>query len=263
MEKINIQGVPETMLQTLYARAAYSEQKGHLFYDAKAIELVSRIDYNFTHAASDAMMSNGVIARTVLLDRMVCDFIKMHPDGTVINITCGLDTRFYRVDNGKIRWYNLDLPETAALRERLLQESGRISVIAKSAMDGTWADEIEPPKDKTLVLIEGLVMYLTEPDVRQILSIIDRRFTEAEIIMEIMNPWVVKHMKERSIESTGAKFTWGLKSGRALKPIAPNLTWIKDVSLAEGMKLIYPAYRLFGWIPAVKSISNKLVLLKK
>lgn len=271
MEKVNIQGVPETMLQTLYARAAYSKQKNAKFYDDKAVEIVSRMDYDFSLAGKDAMMSKGVIARTVLLDRMVGDFIRRNPGVTVVNIACGMDTRVYRLQRDPavakvmegVRWYNLDLPESIAVRRRFLDENGHISIVAKSAMDETWAKEIEEPKGKVLIVIEGLVMYLTERDVKQILSIISRHFDNAEVIMETMNPWVMKNMKEKSIEATQAKFTWGIKTGKDLESIAPEFTWIQDVSLVEGMKSIMPVYRLFGWIPAVKSISNKLVVLRK
>lgn len=263
METIDLRGVPETMLQTLYARAAHSRRPDHKFYDAKAIEIVGQMDYDFSKAEQDTAMSAGVIARTILLDRMVGQFVKENPKGTVVNIACGLDTRFYRVDNGSIRWYNLDLPETIAVRRRFLTETGRVSMIASSAMDERWADGIKNPEGKTLVVIEGLVMYLTEADVKQILSIIDSRFHDVEVIMETMNPWIVKHMKERSIEATRAKFSWGLKSGKDIQALAPGFAWRGDVSLVEGMKVIYPVYRLFGWIPAVKNISNKLVVLTK
>ena len=262
VEKIDLQGVPETMLQTLHARAAHSKRPDHKFYDAKAVEIVAQMDYDFSKAEKDAAMSAGVIARTILLDDMVGDFIRNNPEGTVVNIACGLDTRFYRVDNGSIRWYNLDLPETIAVRRRFLAETGRVSMIAKSAMEESWAEGIESA-GKVLIVIEGLVMYLTEADVKQILSIIDRHFTHVEIIMETMNPWIVKHMKESSIEATHAKFTWGLKSGKELGSIAPGFTWVRDVSLVEGMKVIYPVYRLLGRLPAVKSISNQLVVLEK
>lgn len=263
MENIDLQGVPETMLQTLYARAAHSKRPDHKFYDAKAIEIVEQLDYDFSKAEKDMAMSTGVIARTILLDQMVGDFVRDNPRGTVINIACGLDTRFYRVDNGSIRWYNLDLPETIAVRRRFLTETGRVSMIAKSAMDEAWADDIDETENSTLIVMEGLVMYLTEADVKQILSIIDRRFRSAKVIMETMNPWIVKHMKEKSIEATRARFTWGLKSGKDLKTLAPGFTWVRDVSLTEGMKVIYPIYRLLGQIPAIRNISNKLVLLEK
>ena len=66
MEKVRIQGVPETMLQTLFARAAHSQRPEHKFYDAKAIEIVEQLDYDFTKAEKDGAMSSGVIARTIL-----------------------------------------------------------------------------------------------------------------------------------------------------------------------------------------------------
>lgn len=175
MESIDLQGVPETMLQTLYARAAHSKRPDRKFYDVKAIEIMEQLDYDFSKAEKDMAMSAGVIARTILLDKMVGDFVKENPKGTVVNIACGLDTRFYRVDNGRIRWYNLDLPETIAVRRRFLTETGRVSMIAKSAMDETWADDIDETENRTLIVMEGLVMYLTEADVKQFISIIVRQ----------------------------------------------------------------------------------------
>ncbi|MCM1268891.1 MAG: class I SAM-dependent methyltransferase [Bacteroidales bacterium] len=195
---------------------------------------------------------------------MAGDFIRKNPECTVVNIACGMDTRAYRLNIGEsVRWYSLDLPETIEVRRRFLEENGHISMIAKSAMDESWADEIEQQKGRVLVIIEGLVMYLSEADVKKILSIISNRFESADVMMEVMNPWIVKHVKEKSIEQSKAKFTWGVKSGKELQRIAPEYTWVRDVSLVEGMKLIMPVYRLFGWIPAVKNISNKLAVLKK
>lgn len=262
MEKVSVQGVPETMLQTLFARAAHSERKDHQFFDGKAIEMVAQLDYDFSKAEKDAPMSSGVIARTILLDRMVGGFIQENPDGTVVNIACGLDTRVYRLDNGQIRWYNLDLPEVIDIRRRFLDEQGRISTIAKSAMDESWAAEVEEPKGKTLVIMEGLTMYLTGADVKKILSVIYGRFDQAEIIMETMNPFITRHVKEKSIEASGAKFTWGIKSGRELEGVVPGLTWVRDVSLVEGMKELYPVYRALGWIGVIRELSNKLVVLR-
>ena len=103
-EKIKpvLNGTAETMLQSFYARAEYSQRKKHKFYDAKAVELVNKIDYDFSTAAKDRTMSSGVIARTLVFDELVKEFIGRNPTATIVNIACGLDTRFYRVDNGTI-----------------------------------------------------------------------------------------------------------------------------------------------------------------
>ena len=120
MEKVELAGVPETMLQTLHARAQYTLSHPQLLSDPQAVELVSRIDYDFTAARSDQFMSFGTAARTLLFDDLVRDFIARHPGCTVVNVGCGLDTRFHRVDDGKTRWYDLDLPQVIDVRRRLI-----------------------------------------------------------------------------------------------------------------------------------------------
>ena len=136
-------------------------------------------------------------------------------------------------------------------------------MIAKSAMDESWAEEIKETGGKVLVLMEGLTMYLTEADVRQILSIISRRFAKAEVVVEFMNPFVVRHIKEKSIHASQARFTWGVRSGKELERLSPSLRWVKDISLANGMVQMMPAYKLVTWIPAIRNISNKLAVLEK
>ena len=262
-ERLSISGVPETMLQTMYARAVYSQRPGHKFYDGKAIEMAKALHYDFSKAKKDALMSSGVLARTLLLDRMVGEFVRQNPQGTVVNIACGLDTRFYRVDNGTIRWYNLDLPETIAVRRRFFQEDARVQMIAKSAMDPSWAKQVDATGGNVLVIIEGLTMYLTESAVARMLRIIGRRFSRVKVFLEFMNPWIVRHVREKSIEASQAKFRWGIKSGRELESMAPGLRWVEDVSLVEGMKELYPIYRVIGRIPQVRNLSNKLAILER
>ena len=158
-ETITLSGVPETMLQTVYARAKESRGRGAI-RDLKAEEIIGRLDYDFSLADKDAAMHSGVIARTIVLDRLVGEYLAAHPGATVMNLACGLDTRCYRMQ-GYAHWYNLDLPETIAVREALLPESGSISQLAMSAMDD-WGAAVEGPSGPALVIIEGLTMYLTQ-----------------------------------------------------------------------------------------------------
>ena len=69
--KIDITGVSETMLQTLYARAKETNSQNAKIKDDMAMEIVSKLDYDFSKADQDKAMSYGVIARTIVLDRMV------------------------------------------------------------------------------------------------------------------------------------------------------------------------------------------------
>ena len=262
-EKVSVQGVPETMLQTLYARAKESQNENPHIYDEKAIEIVSQLDYDFSKADTDKAMSYGVIARTIILDNMVNEFLDNNPDAIVVNIACGMDTRCYRMKGKYLRWYNIDLPETIDIRKRFLKENGPVYQIAKSAMDNSYTDEIEYNNEPVLVIIEGLTMYLNETDVKQIFGIINNTFNAATVLVETMSPFMVKHITEKSIENSKAKFTWGVKNGRELQNIVPHFTNIKDVSLTEGMKEFMPIYKILGKFSFVRNISNKIVVMKK
>lgn len=206
-------------------------------------------------------MRSGVIARTIVLDKLVNAFLAAHPGAIVVNIACGLDTRCYRIA-GFSHWYNLDLPETIAVRKKLLPESGAISQIALSAMDD-WGGQIAESGAPALIVIEGLTMYLTQADVQRIFAVIARRFSRATVLVETMNPMVVKRFKEKSIEGSHAKFTWGVKDGRALASLLPGFRFVEEHALTEGMAVFVPIYKVLDKLPAVRSISNRIVVLKR
>lgn len=259
-EKISLSGVPETMLQTIYARAKESQGRGAI-HDAKAEEIIERLNYDFSLADKDSAMRSGVIARTIVLDRLTKAWLVSNPGAVVVNIACGLDTRCYRME-GFCHWYNLDLPETMAVRESLLPERGMISQIAMSAMDD-WGNEIKEQNTPVLIIIEGLTMYLSEADVQRIFRVISRRFEKATVFAETMNPMIVKRFKEKSIEGSNAKFSWGVKNGPALAALLPDFRFMEEHCLTEGMAVFAPIYKLLDKLPAVRNISNKIIVLEK
>ena len=259
-EKIKLSGVPETMLQTVYARAKESSGRGAI-HNAKAEELIEKLDYDFSLADKDTAMRSGVIARTIVLDRMTKEWLASHPGAVVVNIACGLDTRCYRM-SGYAHWYNLDLPETMAVREKLLPESGTISQITMSAMED-WGSEISEQNVPVLIVIEGLTMYLSERNIQRIFTVISSRFSNATVFVETMNPTIVRHFKEKSIDASHARFTWGVKDGPALAALLPDFGFVEEHSLTEGMAEFVPIYKLLDKLSAVRNISNKIIVLGK
>lgn len=264
-EKIRpvLNGAAETMLQSFYARAMYSRNPKHRFKDAKAEEIVEKLDYDFSKAGKDAAMSGGVIARTVVLDELVSDFIAKNPDCTVVNIACGLDTRFYRMDNGRITWYNLDLPETIEVRDSVYKESGRVSTIGCSCLDPAWASKVVK-RGKMLFIIEGLTMYLTAGQVAQMLGLIRDNFDNAYVLMECLCPkFVNKEGVEKSIQSTGAVFSWGADCFEDLGEIGKGFRKVKNDNILRGMQVLNPAYKLITWLPFMKKLSQKILVFEK
>lgn len=113
-----------------------------------------------------------------------------------------------------------------------------------------------------LVIIEGLTMYLTQADVQRIFAVIAGRFPAATVFTETMNPMVVKRFKEKSIEGSKAKFTWGVKDGRALAALLPGFRLAGEPCLTEGMAAFVPVYRLLDKLPLIRNISNRIAILQ-
>ena len=260
---MKLEGVEKTMLLTLFAKAQHSQEKNHKFYDQKAIEVISKIEYDFTIANKDKKMKMGVIGRTIVLDEMVSDYIEKHPHCTIINIASGMDTRFNRLDNNHIRWYNIDLENSANFRLKYIKDHDRVKTLAYSAMNEKWVEEIRIESGNVLFIIEGLTMYLQEKDVSDILKIINDNFRHCTIFMEVMPPASVKHTKEISVEETNSEFIWGLQKGYELLNINPNFKWVKDVNLFDGVNKYKPIFRLFTWIPMIRNRMDYIAVLEK
>lgn len=261
--KVDLNGTAETMLQSFYARAKYSKSKGNKFYDAKAVELVDKIDYDFSSAHNDSTMCNGVIARTIVFDELVKNFIEKNPECTVVNIACGLDTRFYRMDNVKLTWYNLDLPETIKVRNQIYNESGRVSTVGVSVLDPQWAKEINT-KEKMLFIIEGLSMYLTPEENKKMLGIIRDNFDNATVMMECLaKKWVNKEDIEKSIQKTGAKFVFGADCFDDLGDVAEGFKKVKDDNITRGMVKLFPILKPFGGLSIIEKSTQKILIFEK
>ena len=149
-----------------------------------------------------------------------------------------------------------------AVRRRLLPESGAVTQIAMSAMDD-WGTAIAEKDAPVLVIIEGLTMYLNEADIQKIFAVIVQRFPKVTVLAETMNPTMARRFKEKSIEGSRAKFTFGVKDGKTFAALLPGFRYAGEHCLTEGMAVFVPLYRLLHRIPAIRDLSNRIVVLER
>jgi O-methyltransferase involved in polyketide biosynthesis len=151
--------VSETLLITLYARYLETKREIGIIKDEKAVEIVEKIDYDFSQVASWSMQA--VIAiRTEIIDEVVREFLTQNPQGTIVNLGAGLCTRFFRLDNGFVNWYELDLPRVKTIWDKLIGESERHKYLSYSVMDFEWIERVKENKsEKILFIAEGLFQY--------------------------------------------------------------------------------------------------------
>ena len=175
--------VQETLLIPLLARARETEKRHGLLRDPKAVELVRRLDYDFAKWEGGRSLT-GAMLRARMFDRYVEDFLATHPRGTVVELGCGLDTRFDRVDNGRVRWFDLDLPDAIALRRRFFDDEPRRTMIAASVLDSPWMDAVKATGGPWMFVAEAVLIYLAAPQARRAVVEIAQRFPGAGIAFD-------------------------------------------------------------------------------
>lgn len=210
-QAISLGAVQETMLIPLYGRALASRNGGRLFYDPRAVEIVETIDYDFRRfrRVFDEALLLGAVLRTRLLDMIVGAFLRYAPRGTVVEIGAGLNTRFERVDNGMLRWVDVDLPDAMALRRRFFSESARRAMVACSVLESTWTAVAAQRPGPYFIVAEGVFGYLQESEVKAALALIAHDLPGATIAFDTMaTPPEDVRDRRRSWPGLRARVAW-------------------------------------------------------
>ncbi|MFX1287865.1 MAG: class I SAM-dependent methyltransferase [Promethearchaeota archaeon] len=193
--------IEETMLGPLWARATYSKLYPELLNDLQAIQIIEKINYDFTEIAKHLgeWRALGLLVRARSFDKALKKFISNHPNASVVNIGCGLDTTFSRVDNGTINWYNIDLPEAIKYRTQLIPEKSRSKSISKSVFDYSWIEEVDiKPEDGVIFFAGGFVYYFEEEEIRELVTFLVERFPGGEFIFEGISNLAIKVINKRA-----------------------------------------------------------------
>jgi len=189
-EKVELTGAKETLLYTLYFRALDSRSAHPVLGDRWAAGTLARLDYNrfkIKLAAGDRYLG---LLRAKRLDTWTRRHLADHPDATVLHLGCGLDSRVLRIDPpAGVDWIDVDFPEVIDLRRRLYPERARYRMIPSSVTEPGWLESI-PVDRPVLVIAEGLLMYLTEPDVRRLLVRLAERIPRGELAFDAIAPWL-------------------------------------------------------------------------
>jgi O-methyltransferase involved in polyketide biosynthesis len=157
---INLGNVQKTLFLPLWGRAVESRKRKPLLIDETAIKIIEQVDYDFSPMTQnlDELTQIAWIKRSLFCDRVIEKFLTNYPEGTIVNIGCGLDTTFERIDNGRLKWYDLDLPDVIELRSMFVKENERRKFIATSFLEKEWLKKIEV-RGNVLFIAAGVFYY--------------------------------------------------------------------------------------------------------
>jgi len=210
---VDLSGPAQTMLTTLYCKALDADWDQPILGDGFAKAAVARIDYDWGGLKVTDRWTPLVTVRTAQFDIWTAQFLAAHPQATVIHLGCGLDSRVFRLDPGpEVEWYDVDYPAVIALRKKVFPTRAGYHLVATAATDPSWLDQI-PADCPTLLLAEGISMYLTEDDGIALLQRVVDRFGSGELQIDFYNSLIVRSQKTHRLQrQSGSTLFWAVNS---------------------------------------------------
>jgi len=242
----DLTGVSETLLIPLHYRVEDSKSESSGFKDEIAERFHDAIAYDwgkFDAASTENRMTAVATAvfhnRTAIFDEQVRNFLEEAPDGLVVNLGAGLDTRFHRLDNGRVEWIELDLPGVITFRQKLHEpENNRHRMIAASVLDDDWVVEIKRyARSRVLFVAEGLLPYFTEEEHRKIFTGLAGNFPGQEMLFQTMAASLMQGFVQYSLickTSMKVEMQWGLDDSKQVSSLNPKVEFVREFPLLDG-----------------------------
>ena len=241
----DLKGVSETLLIPLHYRfeasksapSAFKDEVGESFHDAIAYDW-DKLDAGPFQSRVAAVRTTIFDGKRAIFDEQVRNFLEEAPDGLVVNLGAGLDTRFHRLDNSRVEWIELDLPGVIAFRQKLREPgSKRHRMIAASVLDEDWVVEVKRyAKSRVLFIAEGLLMYFTEEEHRKIFTCLAENFPGQEMLFHTMAPSLIPGLVQYSDlpkMSMKVELQWGLEDSEQVSTLHPKVEFVREFSLLE------------------------------
>jgi O-methyltransferase involved in polyketide biosynthesis len=248
--EINLHGIQRTLLMPLACRAMESQRPDAILHDPCAVAL-----YQALGSSRDLLLGMSghdlfaAVMRVRQFDRYASNFAATHPDALLVDIGCGLNTRFERLDDGRIHWLGLDLPEVIALRRKLLPDCERSRTLAQSMFELSWLDEVAKTGKPVIFLAEGVFPYFSSAQVRPLVEAMAQRFPGGELVFDGIAPfmgWLNNHSSP-VLKQTGTRVNWDVKDPRELE--AWGLTLLERFGYFDRPEPRLGTVRMLRFIP--------------
>jgi O-methyltransferase involved in polyketide biosynthesis len=205
MENRQLGVIEDTLFVPMLGRIYASEHFSNILNDAKALELKTKLPAGVIENDTQTQYTYLASAtRSANMDRYISDFLKRKKNGIIVQLGCGLETTYYRNDNGYTVWYGIDLPDVIEYRKTLLPETDRERYIAGDAFERGWIDQIrkEHPEVPILVTASGLFYYFEEEKVLDLLRMLGK-YGDIEILFDAVSKSGMEMMKKKHMKTVG------------------------------------------------------------
>ena len=245
--------VSETLLLTLYMRSLETKRKKSIIKDAKAVEIVDKIDYDFS--LHDSELNQAVIAiRAATIDRLTDKILTCHPQITVVNLGAGLCTRFFRLAHERVNWINIDLPQVQPVWDSAIGASARLHFWAYSILDFEWIERLKAINPNQILFIaEGVLMFFTEAEVKQLINLIQANFGGSSMIFDSLGLLLAQNSRLNSGDlGFEAAYKWGIKDLKTIETWNSSIKLIDRCYYLDNHKNRLGLLGLFSYLPILR-----------
>lgn len=234
---VKLSSVNETLLIPLYGKALMSKSN-KIIKDKKAEEIINTINYDFSKLKIAKKIQIFMSLRAAIIDDYTDCYIKNNPGCIVLHLGCGLDSRVMRVKRRAKCWYDLDFPNVMELKTNYFYEDDYYKMIGSSVTDFNWMSQINYSGEPVLVIAEGLLMYLNENEVKNLLIALKRKFTGAEIIFDAFSKSTVRLSKyQPSLSKTKAQVLWGFDKPTDVEKLDGGIKYLNTLYLNDDKRI--------------------------
>jgi len=260
--------IAATSFITLYCHALETLSVDPILSDSKSVEITTELNKTLSHSEHtlERILAAGTLDKRLVVhiairakkyDNYARDFLKRFQDGVIVNIGCGLDSRFLRIDNGQVIFYDLDLPDIITIKKDFFKETDRYHLIASSVLDFDWMSPVLRHKGPFLFMAEGVFMYLDGKDVRSLVLDLQETFQGSELVCEVVNslwlrPMLIKildYKMQRQVHlGKEAMFRSGINDGREMEQ------WHSGIQFLDEWSYFDSEEKKLGWLKIFRHI---------
>jgi methyltransferase (TIGR00027 family) len=258
-----LNSISETALITLRARAIESQKKNPVLKDDMGVECLKRlrglvpqeIEERIFKRKLPSTLTRHLALRARKYDSYARIFMEGHPDGLVVSLGCGFDTRYWRMFQKPWKYVEVDLPEVIEAKRVILDDSAQYLMIAGSVTEEAWIQKIRSiQNDNVFFIAEGLFMYLPKVEAIRIFNRISTSFTKSQIAVEVVSERLTRGLGKKLLKSKmqrsfgmkdDASFSFGIRDAREIETYGNNIRVVEEWSYFEDRDIEPKFFRLF------------------
>jgi len=262
---IKLTSVEKTLFTPLLGKASDYGIKSSILSDKKAQEIINSINFDFSQMKENSIGNSMASLRAKIIDNLVKEYIALNKENVVLHLGCGLDSRYERIGNENINWYDIDFQEVIDIRKKYFPETDNYHLIASSILEKDWLKMIPKGKDNYIVAAEGVFQYIEVEKIKELIQTLRETIGRFYLVFDAMGKAAIKKLKnDKFMKENDIKVYFAADDENELLTWASGIKFLKKrYFVFDGIKggsvFIKALCKTINFLPAIRRLYKILV----